>query len=170
MGQSGERGKGNRQQRGRREIQTRKAGMRLPSEKPACPRRRTPSAFRTESGRRQPERGGKGCWDTEQPDRDLPSGANASIASQPLLKAETIPRPLCAREDYVRDGWRSGGRWRQTHLHALVSHELQAGPPMCSAAPIAPEQGSRSHRQGVQEHADLAWLFGSTPIPLALLT
>jgi hypothetical protein len=88
-----------------RANQARKEGMRLPSEKPACPRRRPPSAVRTESGRRQPEQGGKGCWDAEHPDLDWPSGGTASIASQPLLKAETIARALGARQDHVRDGW-----------------------------------------------------------------
>ncbi len=67
--------------------------MRLPSEKPACPSRRAPSAVRTESGRRQPERGGKGCWDAEHPDRDWPSGGTASRAS---------PTALATRDDTAR--------------------------------------------------------------------
>jgi hypothetical protein len=143
--------------------------MRLPSEKPACPSRRAPSAVRTESGRRQPERGGKGCWDAEHPDRDWPSGGTASIASQPLLPRETIPRALCAREDHVRGGWRSGGGWRQAHLQALVAYELQAGTPMYSAAPIAPEERGSTNREWMQEHADLTRLRRRIAMPLTLL-
>src|SRR5579883_733840 len=143
--------------------------MRLPSEKPTCPSRRTPSAVRTASGRRQPERGGKGCWDAEQPDRDGPCGGTARIASQPLLPAETIPCALCARQDHVGTGWRSGGGRRQAHLQALVAHELQAGTPMGSAAPIALEQRGRPHLQRMQEHAHLPRLCGGGTIPLARL-
>jgi hypothetical protein len=143
--------------------------MRLPSEKPACPSRRTPSALKTESGRRQPERGGKGCWDAEHPDRDWPGGEAARIASQPLLKAETIPRALCARQDHGCSGWRSGGRWRQTHLKALMTHELDTSAPVCFAAPIAPEDWGRTHPQRMQQHTHLARLCGGVALPLALL-
>ena len=149
--------------------QTSKEGMRLPSEKTACPSRRTPSAVRTKSGRRQTQRGGKGCWDAEHPDRDWPSGGNASIASQPLLPAETRPRALCARQDHVCDGWRSGGRWRQAHLQALVAHELHAGTPICSPAPIAPEERGSAHLERMQQDADLARLCGGMAIPLTLV-
>jgi hypothetical protein len=162
-------GERNSQQRGRSENQARKEGMRLPSEKPACPRRRTPSAVRTESGRRQAERGGKGCWDTEQPDRDLPRCGNARIASQPLGPREARVCALCARQDHVRNGWRSGGGWRQAHLKALVAQELHAGTPMCSAAPIAPEERGRTKRERMQEHADLARLCRGVAFPLTLL-
>ena len=163
-------GERNRQQSGRSENQANKEGMRLPSEKPACPSRRMPSAVRAESGRGQPERGGKGCWDAEYPDRDWPSGGPASIASQPLLPRETIARTLCARQDDIRDGWRSGGGWRQTHLQALVAHELHAGPPVCSAAPIAPEQRGSTHLKRMQQHAHLTRLGRRAAIPLTLLT
>ncbi len=143
--------------------------MTLPSEKTACASRRTPSAVRTKSGRRQTQRGGKGCWDAEHPDRDWPGCGIASIASQPLLPAETRPRALCARQDHVGDGWRSGGRWRQAHLQALVAHELQAGTPICSAAPIAPEERGRTHLERMQQHAHLARLRRRAAIPLTLL-
>ena len=143
--------------------------MRLPSEKPACPRRRMPSAVRTESGRRQTERGGKGCWDAEQPDRDLPRCGNACIASQPLGPREARVCALCARQDHVRDGWRSGGGWRQAHLKVLVAHELHAGTPMCSAAGVAPEERGRTKRERMQEHADLARLCRGVAFPLTLL-
>ena len=148
---------------------TRKEDMRLPSKQPAGPSRRTPSAVRTESDHRHTERGGKGCWDAEHPDRDGPSGGTASIASQPLLPRETIPGALWARQDHLRDGWRSGGWWRQAHLQALVAHELQAGTPMVSAAGVAPEERSSPNRERMQEHADLTWLRRRIAIPLTLL-
>src|SRR5262249_51518008 len=151
-------GERTRQQRGKSENQPGKAGMRLLSEQPTGPSRKTPSAVRTESDRRQPEQGGKGGWDTEHPDRDRPSGRKASIASQPLVPQETIRRALWARQDHVGDGRRSGGRWRQVYLQALVAHELQTGTPMDSAAPIEPEQRGRANLERVQEHAHLARL------------
>src|SRR5579863_168700 len=144
--------------------------MRPLSEKPVGPSRKTPSAVRSESDRRQPERGGKGCWDAEQPDRDWPGGGPASIASQSLVPAETIARTLGARQDRVGNGGRSGGGRRQAHLNALVAHELHAGTPMDSAAPIAPEERGSAHLERVQQHADLARLGSGTAIPLTLLT
>lgn len=143
--------------------------MRFPSDKLACPSRRTPSTARIESGCRQSERGGKGYWDAEHANRDWPGGGTASIASQSLLKAETIPRTLGAREDDGRCGWRSGGRWRQAHLQALVPHELQAGTPMDSAAPVMPEERGSTYWERMQEDAHLTGLRRSTAIPLTLL-
>jgi hypothetical protein len=162
-------GERNRQQRGKSESQTSKEGKRHPSEKTACPSRRMPSAVRTKSGRRQTQRGGKGCWDAEHLDRDWPGCGTASIASQPLLPAETRPRALCTRQDHVREGWRSGGWWRQAHLQALVAHQPHAGTPMCSAAPIAPEERGRTHLERMQQHAHLARLSCRAAIPLTLL-
>jgi hypothetical protein len=48
--------------------------------------------------------------------------------------------------------------------------QLDAGPPMYSAAPVLPEQRLPPDAERMQEHADLARLFGGVPIPLALLT
>src|SRR5258708_9287106 len=131
--------------------------MRLPSDKQVCARRRMRSALRAESGRCQTQRGGKGRWDAKQSDHDLPSSGNASIASQSLLPAEAITRALCAREEHVRNGWQSGGR-RKAHLHALVAHELDAGPPMFSAAPIAPKERGGTHLERMQQPTDFAGL------------
>ena len=77
-------------------------------------------------------------------------------------------RSLRAGEDPVRGGWRSGGR-RQAHLNALVSHELHAGTPMFSAAPIAPEERGRTNLARMQQHAHLARLCRRIAIPLTLL-
>jgi hypothetical protein len=91
------------------------------------------------------------------------------MASEPLSPPETRGRTLRPGKDQVCGGWRSGG-WRQAHFEALVPHELDTGPPMFSAAPIAPEQWFGADAKRMQQHADLAWLCGSPPIPLALLT
>ncbi|SRR6266699_2320779 len=78
--------------------------------------------------------------------------------------------PLCAREDHGCGRWRSGsGRW-QAHLNALVSHEMDASPPMFSPAPISPEERGRTNREWMQQHTHLARLCRGTAIPLALLT
>src|SRR5262249_43230225 len=106
------------------------------------------------------ERGGQVFGDIEQTDHHPASRWRSRIVSQPLLPAETIPHALCAVEDRVRDGWRSGGRWRQAHLQAKVSHELQAGTPMCSAARVAPEQRGNTNRERMQEHAHHVNAYG----------
>ena len=78
-------------------------------------------------------------------------------------------RALRAGQDHVRCAWRSGGRRRQAHLKALVSHELHTGTPVFSAAPIAPEQRGRADDEWMQKHTHLAGLRGSAAIPLTLL-
>jgi hypothetical protein len=49
-------------------------------------------------------------------------------------------RALCAGQDHFRFGRLRGGRRQQAHFDALVSHELQTGAPVFSAAPILPEE------------------------------
>src|SRR5436305_9671757 len=78
-------------------------------------------------------------------------------------------RALCAGQDDFRFARQSGGRRRQAHLHALVSHELLTGAPVDSPAPIAPKQRGRTHLERMQQHADLARLCRRTAIPLTLL-
>ena len=46
-------------------------------------------------------------------------------------------RALWAGQDHVRLAWRGGGRRQQAHLDALVSHKLQTGAPVFSAAGVA---------------------------------
>lgn len=133
---------------GRREQELRnsqeKRRTRLHSEKQACPKRRTPTAVKTGSSRRQPERGSKAFWDAKQLDQDLGSCWKPRIASKPLLPGEARVRSLRAGQDHARYGWRSGGgRWLN-HLDTLVSHELHAGASVFSPAPILPEQRSRT--------------------------
>lgn len=118
--------------------------------------------------RRETERGGKVCWDTEKRDRDLSRSFWARIASKPLGPREARVRTLRPGEDRVRGGWRSGGR-QQAHVEALVPHELDTGTSMFSAGPILPEQWCRTDAKRLQEQADLARLRGVAAQPLALL-
>jgi hypothetical protein len=100
--------------------------------------------------RNQPERGGKGCWDTKQLDRDWASSFRARIASEPPCLREARVRASLTGEDHVRGAWGSGGGRRQAHINALVSHELDAGAPVFSAAGVAPEQRGVTHPQRMQ--------------------
>jgi len=52
----------------------------------------------------------------------------------------------------------------------LVSHELDAGAPMNSAAPIVPEERGRTNLERMQQHTHLPRLRRSAAIPLTLLT
>ena len=144
--------------------------MRLHPEKPACPRSGNASTVKAVLRRRQTERGGKGCWDAKQLDRDWPSSFGARIASEPLCPREARVCALSTGEDRIRAGWRSGGGRRQAHFEVLVSHELYAGAPVDSAAGVAPEQRSGTYAQRMQQYTHLARLCGRPAIPLALLT
>ena len=117
----------------------------------------------------QPERGSKGCRDAEELDRDVTGCWRTRIVSQPLFPRETRMRALRAGQDHVRGAWRSGGRWRQADLDALVSHELHAGTPVLSAAPISPEHRCGTYPQRMQKHAHLTRLRSRVAIPLTLL-
>ncbi len=116
----------------------------------------------------QAEQRSESVWHAEQSDRDVTICWRTRVASQPLLPAETRVRSLCAGQDHLRSGWRSGGGRRQAHLNALMSHELDTGPPMFSPALIAPEQRGRTHLERMQQHTHLAWLGSGAAIPLAL--
>jgi hypothetical protein len=159
----------NGQKRGRRKDQSEKEGMRLHPEKRACPRRGNTPTVKAVLDRHQSERGGKGCWDTEQLDRDWASSFRARIASEPPCPREARVRALRTGEDHVRGAWRSCGGRRQAHINALVSHELDAGAPVFSAAGVAPEQRRGTHSQRMQQHTHLAWLCDRAPIPLTVL-
>lgn len=143
--------------------------MWLHSEKQACPRKRNPPAVKTMLNRRQTERGGKGYWDTEQFDRHLARRWDSCVASEALCPREARVRSLRTGQDHVRRAWRSGGRRRQAHLDALVSHELHTGAPVFSPAPVAPEQRCRSDDKRMQKHTHLAGLRGSAAILLTLV-
>lgn len=56
------------------------------------------------------------------------------------------------------------------NLQALETHQLDAGAPIESAAPISPEDWGCSDGEGMQQETDLA-RFGRVPaLPLTLLT
>jgi hypothetical protein len=117
----------------------------------------------------QAERSRKRFWDAAQSDGHLPSWGNASIASQPLLKRQSIMRPLRTGQ---RRRWerRSGRKIRfYPHLQALVTKKLHTRPPMLPTAPILPEDGERPDDQWMQEYTHLTWLRGGAAIPLTLL-
>jgi hypothetical protein len=56
------------------------------------------------------------------------------------------------------------------HVHSLGVHKLDAGPSIAPATPITPQQRSRANHERMQQHADLARLFGGMALPLTLLT
>lgn len=117
---------------------------------------------------RQSERGGKGCRDAEELDRDVTSGWRTPIANQPLLPRETRVRSLRTGEDHLRGARLRGEGWREADLDALLSHELHAGAPVFPAAPIAPEQRCGTHPQRMQQHTHLARLGRGVAFPLTL--
>ena len=116
----------------------------------------------------QAERSRKRFWDAAQSDGHLPSWGNASIASQPLLKRQSIMRPLRTGQRRRWERW-SGRKIRfYPHLQALVTKKLHTRPPMLPTAPILPEDGERPDDQWMQQHAHLARLRSGVPLPLAL--
>jgi len=117
--------------------------MRLHSEKHVCPRRRNPTALKTILSSRQTERDGKAECRAEQSDGHPARCWGSRVASEPLCPREARVGTLRAGKNHLRFAWRScGGRW-QAHLDALVSHELHAGAPVRSAAPIAKDAAAR---------------------------
>src|SRR5258708_2121677 len=116
--------------------------MRRHSEQPFCPRKGICVADASSLRGRQVEKVSEGIWDAEQVDPDWTSRWGTGVARQPLGKRETVMRPLGTREDGRRWCWRRQGLLKR-HVHALAAHELHAGAPMLSAAPVPPKQGSR---------------------------
>jgi hypothetical protein len=55
-------------------------------------------------------------------------------------------------------------------LYALVTKEMNAGPPMIPATPVLPEERSRADDYWMQQYTDLPRLCCCPAIPLALLT
>jgi hypothetical protein len=78
-------------------------------------------------------------------------------------------RSLRAGQDLVRCGRRNGGRRREAHLDALMSHELHTGAPMFPSAGVAPEERSRTNGKRMQQHADLARFGCGAAVPLTLV-
>jgi hypothetical protein len=111
-------------------------------------------------------------WHAEELDAHLSLAWRTCIACQALCPREPKVRPLRPRKDRRRRrGATLAGRIRGLpHLDVLSMHQLHTGAPVLSATPISPEQRCGTNDEGMQEHTDLAWLFGGVPIPLALFT
>lgn len=110
--------------------------------------------------------------DTEQFDADLTRPCASRVASQAGHPREARVSTLGARKDHLRVGGRKGSRcWcgQQAYLNSLVAHKLQAGASVFSATPIPPKQRGGTNLERMQQHADLAWLFGGAAVPLTLL-
>ena len=94
------------------------------------------------------------------------------IANQSLDPRKAGMGALGAGERGRRDVWSDGG-WAHAPLHlnldALGTNEVDTGTSMLSSAPVLPEKRLPSDSERMQEHADLARLFGGVTIPLALL-
>ncbi len=76
---------------------------------------------------------------------------------------------LCPGKDYLLAVRLGSSDLLKRHLNALVAQELHAGMAMFSATPVSPEQGGRSHLQGMQQQTDPTRLHGRRPMPLTLL-
>lgn len=101
-------------------------------------------------------------------DRELRRGWGAPVASQAIGKREPTMRSLRAGDDLRRRA-----RWRRErgitlNLQALGAHQLDADPPIESAAPVSPEDWGGSDGQGMEQETDLARLCGVTALPLTL--
>src|SRR5437868_1372569 len=119
--------------------------------------------------RRQTERGSKAFGDAEQSDHHPASRWGTRIAGQPLLKVETIMRPLRTGQGRRRDRWAGREALLSLHLHVLLTEQLYARPSMVATIPVMPEQRSRPNDEGMQQHAHLARLRGGSALPLTLL-
>ncbi len=95
------------------------------------------------------------------------------IANQSLDPRKAGMGALGAGERGRRDVWSDGG-WAHAPLHlnldALGTNEVDTGTSMLSSAPVLPEKRLLSDSERMQEHADLARLFGGVTIPLARLS
>jgi hypothetical protein len=116
----------------------------------------------------QAEPGSKGLRDAEQLDRDLGSAWSTSIASEALLPVETRMRPLRPGEGSRRKTRAGSTAGFHLHLHPLLTQQLDALPPMQPPAPISPEHRGWTNGEGMQEHTNLARLFGGAALPLTL--
>src|SRR5690242_3413331 len=76
---------------------------------------------------------------------------------------------LCSGEDSRQRWWRELDSGGCSHLHALATQELDAGPPLGSAGPVVPQQWRGTHLHWMKEEAHLAWLPGLVAVPLTLL-
>ncbi len=110
----------------------------------------------------------KGFGDTEQFERKRTSRSGSGIASQPLLPGQTVMRTLGTRDRGRSSGFGGGKGWLSLDVQALAM-QVETCLPLVSPIPVPPQQRSRSHRQGMEQDADLARFACFAPAPLALL-
>ena len=102
--------------------------------------------------RRQTEKGCESFWDAEQLDGDLASCRGTRIASQSLLKVETIMRALRTGKRRRR-GIRAHGESRLSlHLEVLAA-QRQARTSMVPTTPVPPEERFKLDDEWTQQHA-----------------
>jgi len=90
----------NEQQMRGTEAKLKQEGIKLRSERPACPRREPPSSKPRDWLRcPQAEEVSESIWHPEELDSDLPLGWRTRIASQALCPREPKVRPLGPRKD-----------------------------------------------------------------------
>ncbi len=82
------------------------------------------------------ERGSKAFGDAEQSDHHPASCWGTRIAGQPLLKVETILRPLRTGQGRRRDRWAGREALLYLHLHVLLTEQLYARPSMVPTIPV----------------------------------
>src|SRR5258708_37413655 len=140
---------------GRIEEQSGKEGMRLHSEKQACPRRGNPTAVKTMLSRRQTERGGKAFWDTEQSDRHLTRCGDSCVASEPLCPREARVGTLRAGKDHFCFAWRSCCGVRQGLLYILRAYQVHTCQPAASPTPVHPADGVPANTLSALREIDL---------------
>lgn len=155
-----------------REIEERpgKEGLRVHSEQQSSPRRGDPNAVEGLLSRGQPERGSKGFGNAEQRHPYLTSLCASCVAGQACLPGETSVSPLCVRKDHVGGGRHRENRCCETDLDLLMAHQLEAGPPLFAATPIAAEQRRFDGIRNQQRQQTDSTGFGrGVPMPLAVV-
>lgn len=125
---------------------------------------------RSHSSCRQTERGGKNVRDAEQSNGHSASRWRLRIASQSRLPREPRVRPRSSGKRQRRSISIGSDVRFLLYRHPLVTQELDTGVSMKSAAPISPEERLIANHKRMQEHTDLARLFGGAALPLTLLT
>ncbi len=131
------------------------------------------SNARNRRKRGQPNRYGKGIWDSEQLYCRLVNTHASRVASQVRLPAEMNVSALRTREDrrysYSRRG--SGWWWKHAHLNALMAKHLYADLSVLSAAPVPRSRsGAEPTASGWSSTLTRRSFFVLLTIPLALFT
>lgn len=120
-------------------------------------------------GAGETERRGEPGFDAKQVNRHRLRCVRARIVSQPRCPCETSMGTLGTRKQCGRNGERGIPRLH-LNLHALSTQQISVRMAMNPSAPIPPEERCETNRERMEQHTDLARLFGRAAIPLTLLT